>query len=331
MTAERATGLLDAYLAERNREKAELLLGELVVSHVEPMVSQIVSYRLRRHNSQHHNHIEDVASEAVVAFLLHTAELYDERVRPVGDLDAFVATLAARACNDYFRRAHPAFHSLRNKLRYLFEHYPDLARWRDLDSGMWLCGLAVWQIPGKRGRTAVADADRVAEINTTMLNLHPADQIADIFSRLKAPVAFNDFAVLMARLWNVKDGTVDAAEERDIADSNCPVDVSLAQKQWLAALWKYIGELTRNQRAALLLNLRCPDGSCGASLLVSTGIATIRQIAQATGIADVEFRDVWQKLPLSDLEIADLLSLTRQQVINLRKYSRTKLSRRLQQ
>ncbi len=331
MTAEKATALFDAYLAEQNPDRAESLLGELVVSHVEPLALRVVSNRLRRHSAPHHNHIEDVASDAVVAFLLHVGELRKGQVAAVTNLDAFVAMLAARACNDYFRRANPAFHSLRNKLRYLFERYPDLARWRDPGSGIWLCGLAAWQTSAKRGRPVIADVDRLAELDLAVSNLHPADQLANIFLRVNAPVPFNDVAVLVARLWNVKDGPADLEEEKEIADSSCPVDVTLVQKQWLATLWKYIGELTRNQRAALLLNLRGSDGGCGASLLVSTGVATIRQIALAAGIPDEEFAQMWEKLPLSDLEIAGLLSLTRQQVINLRKYARSKLSKQLQQ
>jgi DNA-directed RNA polymerase specialized sigma24 family protein len=331
MTADSAAALLEACLAEQDTDQAETLLGKLVISHVEPLALRIASHRLRHHSTEHHNHIEDVASEAVVAFLLHVGDLRKGRVAPVGNLDAFVATLAARACNDYFRRAHPAFHSLRNKLRYLFERYPDLARWRDPGSGMWLCGLAAWQTSAHKERPPIAGMERLEGLEMAPLNLHPADQLAHIFQRVNAPIPFNDLALLMARIWNVQDGTADLEEENEIADTGCPVDITMAQKQWLAALWKHIGELTRNQRAALLLNLRGPDGGCGASLLVSTGVATVRQIALAAGIPDVEFAHMWEKLPLSDLEIAGLLSITRQQVINLRKYARVKLARQMQQ
>lgn len=329
--AEKATVLLDAYLAEPDPEKAESLLGELVVSHVEPLACRVVSYRLHRHSERHHNQNEDVTAEAIVAFLLFAAELRDNRAAPVANLDALVATLAGRACNDYFRKVNPAFHSLRNKLRYLLGRYPDLARWRAPDTGIWLCGLAAWQTQGKLNRRGIADLDRVAEVDSAALNLHPADQLVNIFQRVGSPIAFNDLALMMARIWNVTDLVPDAEEEKEISDPSCPVDISLAQRQWLASLWKLIGELTRNQRAALLLNLRCSDGSCGASLLVSTGIATIRHIAAATGFPDAEFAQMWKRLPLGDLEIANLLSLTRQQVINLRKYSSAKLSRQLQQ
>jgi DNA-directed RNA polymerase specialized sigma24 family protein len=331
VAADGATALLNAYVAEQNPVRAESLLAELVVSRVEPVARSVASYRLRRHSGPHHNDIEDVASEAVVAFLLHMEELRLGRVAPVGNLNAFAATLAARACNDYFRRAHPAFHSLRNKLRYLLDRYPDLVRWRDRDSGIWLCGLTAWQTEAKPNRPATADIEPIAELDWSALNLHPADQLAKIFHTVGAPIHFNDLALLMARLWNVKDGAVDTEEEMQIADSGRPVDVTIAQKQWLGVLWKQIGELTRNQRAALLLNSRGPDGDCGTNLLVSTGVATIRQIALAVGISDMEFAQIWEKLPLSDLEIGSLLSLTRQQVINLRMYARAKLKKQLQQ
>ncbi len=328
-TANKAADLLGLCLGAPDPEQAEALLGELVGSHVEPLIFRIVSSRMRRHHLKHHSRIKDVASEAVVSFLLYVEELRKGSVAPAANLDSFVATLAARACNDYFRCAYPAFHSLRNKLRYLMERYPELARWKDPDSGVWLCGLAAWRLPGKRTRAAISDVDRVEGLEAALKSQHPADQLVQILSRINAPVPFNDLTLLMARLWNVQDASEEADEELECADLSRAVDVTLAQRQWLAILWKRIIELNRNQRAALLLNLKGPDGACGASLLVATGVATIRQIARAIELPDNEFADLWERLPLSDLEVASLLSLTRQQVINLRKCARARLTRQM--
>jgi len=41
------------------------------------------------------------------------------------------------------------------------------------------------------------------------------------------------------------------------------------------------------------------------------------------------FAEVWNDLPLEDARIAELLGLTRQQVINARKSGRERLARRL--
>jgi len=330
LTADEAADPLGACLGEKDPVRAEALLGNLVNSHVEPLVFRIVSSRLRRHSSAHHGQIEDVSSEAVVAFLLHVEELRARRAAPVANLDAFVSTLAARACNDYFRRAYPAFHSLRNKLRYLIERYPDLGRWKDPGSGVWLCGLAAWRIQGKIASLAVADVDRIEGLQDALSAQHPADQLAEVFSRANAPIPFNDLALLIARLWNVQEAEMEVAEDQEALDATQPLDVTMAQKQWLTVLWNYIAELNRNQRAALLLNLKGPGGCCGASLLVTTGVATIRQIARAIDLPDAEFASLWERTPLNDQEVADLLSLTRQQVINLRKSARAKLTRQMQ-
>ncbi|HTX75419.1 MAG TPA: hypothetical protein VMD29_04360 [Terracidiphilus sp.] len=322
-------GLLNACLAETDPVRADALLGELVSAEVEPLALRVVSFRLRRHGAAHHAQIEDVASDAVVAFLLQVDEIRQGRAPAVDNLEAFVAVLAARACNDYFRRAHPAFHALRNKLRYLLERYPELARWQDPASGAWICGLHQWRAPGERLRPVAGDVDDLEGLEKALGVRHPADQLAALFRVVDAPIRFNDLAVLMARLWNVQESGTGGQELAESADSACSVDVTLGRKQWLAIVWKNICALSRNQRIALLLNLRGGDRSCAASLLVVTGVAGLRQIAQAVEMPAPEFAALWKRLPLGDLEIADLLGLTRQQVINLRKCAREKLVRRL--
>jgi hypothetical protein len=42
-----------------------------------------------------------------------------------------------------------------------------------------------------------------------------------------------------------------------------------------------------------------------------------------------EFAEIWNHLPLDDNRIAEILNLTRQQVINLRKSARERLARRM--
>lgn len=329
-------GAFEVCLAEADPIAADRLLGDLVRDQVDPLVMQIVSSRMRRRGTAHQAQIEDVASDTVVAFLLHVEDLRGGRAVPVENLQAFVATLAARACSDHFRRTYPAFHSLRNKLRYLFEKYPELARWKDAASGDWVCGLADWRLPDRRTREVVDDIDDVNRhpaMEEIVRVAHPADQLAQLFREIDAPMRFDDLAPLMARLWGVQETTAEATSEtsaeQEFADGACPVDVTLGRKQWLARLWEEICELNGNQRAALLLNLKDQDGSCAASLFVMTGVASVRKIAEAVNIPAVQFAEVWSRLPLGDAEVAALLGLTRQQVINLRKCARERLARRM--
>jgi hypothetical protein len=80
---------------------------------------------------------------------------------------------------------------------------------------------------------------------------------------------------------------------------------------------------------ALLLNLRDQIGDSALRLLPSSGIATIRQIAGALEMQPEALAGLWRQLPIDDLQIAGMLSLTRQQIVNLRKSARDRLVRRM--
>jgi DNA-directed RNA polymerase specialized sigma24 family protein len=108
-------------------------------------------------------------------------------------------------------------------------------------------------------------------------------------------------------------------------------DAALAfeRRTYLARLWKEIRQLPPRQAAALLLNLRDGQGRNAAALLPLTGIATLRQMAAAVALPPEELAGLWSRLPLEDAALAEILGLTRQQVINLRKSARERLARRM--
>ena len=98
---------------------------------------------------------------------------------------------------------------------------------------------------------------------------------------------------------------------------------------FLQRLWEVLDQRPRNQRAALLLNLKESSGFGCITLFPATGVATVRQLAAAVEMTAESFAELWNKLPLEDATIAALLGLTRQQVINARKSGRERLTRRL--
>ncbi|HET9710773.1 MAG TPA: hypothetical protein VFP64_02790, partial [Pyrinomonadaceae bacterium] len=98
---------------------------------------------------------------------------------------------------------------------------------------------------------------------------------------------------------------------------------------FLQRLWDELQQLPLNQRSALLLNLKDSSGFGCITLFPATGIATVRQLADVLQISVERFAEVWNDLPLEDAKIAELLGLTRQQVINARKSGRERLARRL--
>ena len=108
-------------------------------------------------------------------------------------------------------------------------------------------------------------------------------------------------------------------------------DAALAfeRRTYLVRLWEEIRQLPPRQAAALLLNLRDGQGSNAAALLPLTGIASLREMAAAVGLPPESLAGLWNRLPMEDAALADLLGVTRQQVINLRKSARERLARRM--
>jgi len=98
---------------------------------------------------------------------------------------------------------------------------------------------------------------------------------------------------------------------------------------FLQRLWEELQQLPLNQRAALLLNLKDAEGRGCIALFSVTGIATVRKLAEVVEMSAERFAELWNELPLEDARIAELLGLTRQQVINARKSGRERLTRRL--
>ncbi len=117
-------------------------------------------------------------------------------------------------------------------------------------------------------------------------------------------------------LGNLPDGRPDAAS-------------ALERRADLVRLWAEIRRLPARQATALLLNLRDDRRRDAMALLPLTGIATLREIAHTMAMPAERLAEIWNRLPLEDRAIADLLGLTRQQVINLRKSARERLARRL--
>ncbi|HEX7771867.1 MAG TPA: hypothetical protein VF435_05565, partial [Pyrinomonadaceae bacterium] len=77
------------------------------------------------------------------------------------------------------------------------------------------------------------------------------------------------------------------------------------------------------------LNLKDASGFGCITLFPAIGIATIRQLATALELSAERLAELWNELPIEDARIAELLGLTRQQVINARKSGRERLARRL--
>ncbi len=96
---------------------------------------------------------------------------------------------------------------------------------------------------------------------------------------------------------------------------------------WLGLVYG-VGAALVIDEFALLLNLRDVQENV-ITLLPALGVASMRAISDALEIPYGEFLRLWNELPLEDAAVAARLGLTRQQVINLRKSARERLTRRM--
>jgi hypothetical protein len=142
-------------------------------------------------------------------------------------------------------------------------------------------------------------------------------------------VLLDELARALADAWGIDDPAPVDATAIELADRKASFAVRLETQQVLAFMWPEIVALPVAQRVALLLNLRDADQQNALALFVRVGIATSAEIAAATGMTAAELAALWNELPLDDLRIAARLGVSRQQVINLRKSARARLSRRM--
>jgi hypothetical protein len=162
-----------------------------------------------------------------------------------------------------------------------------------------------------------------------------ADAVAAIFNHAGGPIEFDELVSAIAVLQGISDQPIESLAEDEDAGASMPSSGEpdqawrMEKRMFLQRLWDELQQLPLNQRSALLLNLKDASGFGCITLFPATGIATVRQLAGVLQISVESFAQVWNDLPLEDSKIAELLGLTRQQVINARKSGRERLARRL--
>jgi DNA-directed RNA polymerase specialized sigma24 family protein len=345
--------ILLPYLYEADEAVAESLLCRLLSEQASPVIKQIVSYKLRSYSNSHAGHsysddADDLHNDAIINLMRALRERKtDPNAKPIPNFRGYTAKIAYRACYDHFRLHNPLRHKLKNRLRYVLDprycRHPDLISWEDA-SGEIVCGFVAWRdAHAKMARNdalegLLADPYELAgagHIGQDFKRMNLAELMATIFDFVGGPVELDKLVTIVAALQgiNVRTESLDAAEEDGygeyLKDPRAGVDQEITQRNLMRHAWEEIRQLPIQQRKALLLNLKDGKGNCLTTLLPGAGIASIRQIAEVLQIPQEEFYRLWRDLPLADVKIAELLGLTSQQVINLRKAARERLARRM--
>lgn len=338
------------YIQATSEVDSDRLLSALVSECIGPVIKQVIRSKLRvyfDHEGRASNNpdAEDLYSATLLQLLTRLKECKASPIdKSIGNLRSYVAVISYHTCYEYLRFKYPQRHNLKNKLRYLLTRQPGLALWEN-ESGDLVGGFTEW-----RGQTkVVAHSHRLQQLlsdpRTAMQSASPqgdflranqADLAAAIFHHTGHPIGLDELVDIVAELRGIKDRAeqpVTRDEEADplarVAQQGAGVAAEIDNRFFLKRVWEEICQLPVRQRTALLLNLRDDQGGGVAALLPVTGIASLRQIAAALEMVGEDFAQLWPKLPLDDASIAGLLSVTRQQVINLRKCARERLARRM--
>jgi len=335
--------LLEPLLLEASDEQSDELLLRLITVHAEPVIKGVIRHKLHLNSSQatQKAEAEDIYQEVLLQLL---AQLQRFRRQPGGhpitDLRGMAAVIAHRTCSRWMRRQFPERHAFKNRLHYLLTRQRGFALWQDED-GKLVAGFAAWQ--GQKKAVPAARLGHPSNGEGLRPPLHAlksgrpgelSDALAAIFNHLGGPVEFDGLVSALAAQLGIRDQPLEALAEDDAvgflpAGGESDPAWQIEKRIFLQRLWEELQQLPLNQRTALLLNLKDAGGQGCITLFPATGIATLRQLADALAMSADDFARLWNELPLEDARIAELLGLTRQQVINARKSGRERLERRL--
>ena len=324
--------LLELYLRARDEAEAEAALAELR-KFIHPML--MASFRKDFHVSMReadggelNQDALELVADAELALVRKLRRMRSDGENGISTLEGYVRTITRNAFSQYVRTRRPVWTSLRNQIKYALSKSAGLFLRRD--NGGWLCGVA-----GTAGEAVaqrqLTDAEidelrgdkRCSTVSGTvaaMLEAYgapvPLDQlVSDVFAfrRLREPA-------------QVDEGLASKAAASGGEDHGCRIE----QRELLEKLWREVERLPLLHKRILLLNLTNRSGESLIAELPLLRVASIEKIARALEFGPEEFAELWPRLPLSDNEIAERFSLSRQQVINLRHSARASLKRRLE-
>ena len=299
---------------------------EAVLADIQPVVRRVIARRRNAVSLLGAGAEDDMASTVVLRLLRRLNAMLVFAEDAITHLDDYVATLTYNTIYDFLRRRFPQRTRLRNRLRYVLQEDPRFSI--ETVDGVVTCGLRSWGTLTSAG--SATTLENLSFPGGAFDQSRPGDSLETILISLGAPVAFEALQRTVADLWNVTDGESPDALPF-LSDPRRSQYDALESRDRLAAVWQELVNLPQSQRTAILLNLRDPDGLNAAAQFILLGIASFDELAHGMGLTPERLEMLWNDLPLSDLAIAGMLDLSRQQVINLRQTGRRRLGRRLRE
>ena len=325
---------LAAFLGAESDDRAADALGEIFDEATERLLAESVRRGLQG-SARAASDVHDVISETRLRLIRRLWAIRSDGADPIDDFAAYVATTATRTCYAHLRARFPARTRFRNQVRYSVSHHPDTVL-ESVDD-VWSCrSRAIRSAPARGSVQQFVDAPGAFLASHRLDRGMPlASLVAAVLSRLDAGIELDRLVDALAVVLGVVDARAVAPSAEaemhaleQLADPAPDRLRELSDREELETLWQEVAALPVNQRVALLLNLRDPDGGAALHVLPATGVVTRAELARLLEMEPRTLDELWDELPLDDLTIGTRLGLSRQQVINLRKSGRARLARR---
>src|SRR5215510_255139 len=265
--------LLAPLLLKAEDEEADEFLARLIAAHAEPIINGVIRYKLRLDSRGGDAEAEDLRQEAIAQLLTRLQKFRaDAEAHSIKDLRGMAATIAYCLCARWMRRQFPERHALRDRIQYLLTRQAGFAVWRENpndenESKRLIAGFAAWK--GRRTLAGAVSLRRLSQDEKLLDALGGGgramklnDALAAVFNHVGAPVEFDELVKMMADLLQIKDRmfeSIDAVPGDgafDLADREADVARRVEKRVFLQRLWDEVRQLPRQQRVALLLNLR---------------------------------------------------------------------------
>jgi DNA-directed RNA polymerase specialized sigma24 family protein len=332
--------LIEPLLLAASEEEIDEIISELISLHTAPVIKRVIVYKLHL-NPYHGSELadaDDIQQEVILQLLTRLRQFrLQSEVYPISDVRGLTAAITRSVCARWMQRRFPVRHAFKNRLYYILTHQPGLALWLS-ENRKQMAGFKMWQ--RQKDVATVEQFDRLSEEEALLDRIRSIKSgkeadwgsvLAAVFDCLGGPVEFDKLTGFLAGLLQIEDRPVIPLDPTDDSGQPDPpaeqpdLAWQTEKKIFLERAWEEICELPAKQRVALLLNLQREYHG----LFLARGIASFSQMAEALETSPEKLPEMWSELPLEDAKIAELLQLTRQQVINARKSARKRLTRRL--
>src|SRR6201993_5170978 len=332
--------LLHSFLRVADEESAKAELDVLLQIEAMPIIQKVINQRLgagaaprtARSIDERDLDAQDLRQQTLMALTAHLWQVYaaPEKNR-IGSFRAYVAGASLNTWRAAVRDETPLWTRLSFRLAYLCREsagQTGLTKWQDAKHGS-LVGFTAW----REKRHPPAPHFVLLEQNSIQELPAPTTSLPEIaawaLQQAGGPLPWNDFVTAIAFILQVKDERI-SLDRRNLESlvkterhDTEPGGESLNRDR-LRMLWEQIQRLDRKERAVLLLKA---EDLLDFEL---SKVATLQDLSTSLAMSLTQVLSLLPDLPLEDQQIARLLGIRRQTVVNLRSQARFTLRRRLQ-